>query len=388
MSITGILFLLAVMVVLPILGENKEMETSLHKYFSLIGDPRIHRNKKHLLTDIIILTVIAVICGAESWDSIELFGKAKIKFLKTFLKLPNGIPSHDTINRVFSMLSPTRFERLFADWTNSLRDKDIDLELIAIDGKTLRGSKDTFHDKSPIHLVNAWASNNQMVLAQYKSEGKSNEINTIPLLLDILDIKGSIITIDAMGTQRKIADKIVENGGDYILALKGNQKGLREEVESIFRVQKPDSTDEVTEKGHGRIETRKCEQINNLEFLDKKERWRNLSSIIKISTERTVNTKTSCETRYYISSLNSPANKFNKYIRQHWGVENSVHWTLDMTFREDYQRKRNGMAAQNFSLINKIALNILKKDKSKGSIKSKRLKAGWDNRFLTKLLII
>jgi predicted transposase YbfD/YdcC len=286
------------------------------------------------------------------------------------------------------MLSPTRFERLFADWTNSLRDKDIDLELIAIDGKTLRGSKDTFHAKSPIHLVNAWAGNNQMVLAQYKSEGKSNEINTIPLLLDILDIKGSIVTIDAMGTQTKIAEKIVENGGDYILALKGNQKGLREEVESIFRVQKPDSTDEVTEKGHGRIETRKCEQINNLEFLDKKERWKNLFSIIKISTERTVNAKTSYETRYYISSLNAPANKFNNYIRQHWGIENSVHWTLDMTFREDYQRKRNGMAAQNFSLINKIALNILKKDKSKGSIKSKRLKAGWDNRFLTKLLII
>lgn len=363
------------------------METSLHKYFSLIGDPRIHRNKKHLLTDIIILTIIAVICGAESWDSIELFGKAKITFLKRFLKLPNGIPSHDTINRVFSMLSPTRFERLFAEWANSLKDKGIDLELIAIDGKTLRGSKDTFHDKSPIHLVNAWASSNQLVLAQYKSEGKSNEINTIPLLLDILDIKGSIVTIDAMGTQTKIADKIAENGADYILALKGNQKGLREEVESIFRIQKPDSTDEVTEKGHGRIETRKCELINNLEFLDGKEKWKDLSSIVKISTKRIVNAKTTCEIRYYISSHNSSADKFNKYIRLHWGVENSVHWTLDMTFREDYQRKRNGMAAQNFSLINKIALNILKKDKTKGSIKSKRLKAGWDNRFLTKLLI-
>ncbi|NOY96782.1 MAG: ISAs1 family transposase [Chlorobi bacterium] len=205
------------------------METSLHKYFSLIGDPRIHRNKKHLLAGIIILTIIAVICGAESWDSIELFGKAKIKFLRTFLKLPNGIPSHDTINRVFSMLSPTRFERLFAEWANSLKDKGIDLELIAI---------------------------------------------------------------DAMGAQTKI----VENGGGYILALKGNQKGLREEVENVFRVQGPGSTDEVAEKGHGRV-------------------------------------------------------------------------------------------AQNFSLINKIALNILKKDKRKGSIKSKRLKAGWDNRFLTKLLI-
>lgn len=364
------------------------MRTSLHQHFEYLADPRIKRNKKHLLSDIIILTILGVICGAESWDSIELFGKTKIDFLKTFLKLPFGIPSHDTINRVFSMLNPRQFEELFVQWTNSLKDKDIKGELIAIDGKTVRGSKDTFHDKPGIHLVNAWASQNQMVLGQFKTDGKSNEITAIPKLLELLDIEGSIITIDAMGTQVAIADKIVEGKADYILALKGNQKELREEVESIFRVQKPESVCEETEKGHGRIETRKCEVIYDLNFLHGKERWTKLTSIIKVSSERILNTKTSNETRYYISSLASDAEALNCHIRMHWSVENSLHWTLDMTFREDEQRKRNGKAAQNFALIQKIALNLLKKDPAKGSLRSKRLKAGWDNQYLLDVLKI
>lgn len=329
------------------------METSLHRHFSSLNDPRIRRNKKHLLSDIIVLTIIAVICGAESWDSIELFGKTKIDFLKAFLKLPNGIPSHDTINRVFSLLNPGKFERLFYEWATSLKDKDIGQELIAIDGKTVRGSKDTYHGQSPIHLVNAWAGHNELVLGQCKSDGKSNEITAIPLLLEMLDIEGSIVTIDAMGTQTSIAEDIIKGGGDYILALKGNQQNLREEAESIFRVQKPDSVHEITEKGHGRIETRKCEVINNLEFLYGKEKWKGLSGIIKISTERVIRDKTENEIRYYISSLISKAEEFNTYIRMHWGVENKVHWTLDMTFNEDRQRKRNGMAAHNFSLVSK-----------------------------------
>jgi predicted transposase YbfD/YdcC len=364
------------------------METSLHKHFTKMGDPRINRNKKHLLIDIIILTILAVLSGAESWDSIESFGKTKIDFLKTFLKLPNGIPSHDTINRVFSMLSAKRFEMIFAEWTSSLKNRDIDVDVIAIDGKTVRGSKDSYHDKAPIHLVNAWASNNELILGQCKSEGKSNEIKAIPLLLELLDIEGSIITIDAMGTQTKIAETIVNNKADYILALKDNQKNLREEVESIFRVQKPDDSIEEVDKGHGRIETRKCEVIKKLEFVEGKEKWKNLSSIIKITSERIFNNKTTRDTRYYISSLDTSAKKINMCVRKHWGVENSVHWTLDMTFREDYQRKRNGKAAQNFSLVNKIALNILKKDKSKGSLKTKRLRAAWDNDFLLSLIKI
>ena len=360
--------------------------TSLHQFFSGMVDPRINRNKKHSLIDIIVLTIIAVICGAESWDAIELFGKTKVGFLKKILPLRNGIPSHDTINRVFSMLNPVRFEQLFSEWANSLADKGINTEVISIDGKTVCGSKDSYHSQPAIHLVNAWAGQNQLVLGQCKSEGKSNEIKTIPLLLDMLDIEESIITIDAMGTQRKIAEKIIDGKADYILSLKGNQKELREETESIFSVQKADSLDEVTEKGHGRIETRKCEVINDLSFLEGKEKWESLTSIVKITSQRELNNKQTTEIRYYISSLKASAIDFNPYIRMHSGVQNSLHWTLDMTFSEDQQRKRNGKAAQNFSLVNKIAMNILRKDNSKGSLKSKRLKAGWDNNFLMKLI--
>lgn len=362
--------------------------TSLHQFCGGFPDPRIKRNKRHELLDIIVLTILAVVCGAESWDSIELFGKTKIDFLKQFLKLRNGIPSHDTINRVFSILDPKLFEEVFIKWVNSLRDKNIDVELIAIDGKTVRRSKDTFNEKSPVHLVNAWACKNQLVLGQYKTKDKSNEISAIPKLLDLLDIEGSIITIDAMGTQKAIAEKIVTKGADYILALKGNQKEINEEAQSLFKIQKPNSTCEETEKGHGRIETRKCEVITDLKFLDSKEKWGNLNSVIKITSKRVLKEKTESETRYYISSLNLNAIDFNKYIRMHWGVENSLHWTLDMVFNEDYQRKRNGRSAENFALIQKMALNILKKDQSKGSLKSKRLRAGWDNKFLLDIIKI
>ncbi|MBE0639559.1 MAG: ISAs1 family transposase [Bacteroidales bacterium] len=362
------------------------METSLHEHFGNISDPRINRHKRHLLIDVIILTILAVICGAESWDSIELFGKTKIDFLKTILKLPNGIPSHDTINRVFSMLNSRRFEQVFTQWANTLIDKGIKHELIAIDGKTVRRSKDTYHGKSAIHLVNAWANQNQLVLGQYKTDNKSNEITAIPELLELLDIKGSIISIDAMGTQTKIAQQIVDAQADYILALKDNQQELKEEVESIFNVQTPEFSNETVDKGHGRLEIRKCDVVNNLEFAHGKEKWANLTSIVRIKSERTIASKTETETRYYISSMNADAVRFNQYIRSHWGVENSLHWTLDMTFREDEQRKRNGKSAQNFALINKIALNLLRRDKSKGSMKSKRLKAGWDNSFLLSII--
>jgi len=198
------------------------METKLHEYFRQLPDPRLNRNKKHLLIDIIILSILAVICGAESWDSIEMFGKTKEVFLRKILRLPNGIPSHDTINRVLSMLRPQKFEQLFAQWVESVRIKGI-REVISIDGKTMRGSKDTFHEKSPIHIVSAWANSNQLVLGQRKIDSKSNEITAIPLLLEMLDIEGSIITIDAMGTQKEIAKTIIDNKADYILALKGNQ---------------------------------------------------------------------------------------------------------------------------------------------------------------------
>lgn len=365
------------------------METKLHQYFRQLPDPRINRNKKHLLIDIIILSILAVICGAESWDSIELFGKTKKHFLSKILRLPNGIPSHDTINRVFSMIRSDKFEEIFSRWVDSLREKGFSNEIIALDGKTVRGSKDSFHEKSPIHVVSAWANSNQLVLGQRKVDSKSNEITAIPLLLEMIEIEGCIVTMDAMGTQKEIAKIIVDKKADYLLALKGNQGGLKEQVEHLFSRQKPESENETSEKGHGRIEHRKCHVITNLTFLDDKKQWKDLTSLIKIEATRELQGKVTSETRLYISSIRDDATHFNSYIRQHWGIENSLHWTLDVTFNEDHQRKRNGMAAQNFALIQKIALNLVKSESSdKSSIKSKRLKAGWDNNFLLKILKI
>jgi predicted transposase YbfD/YdcC len=233
--------------------------TSLHQTFKKLHDPRMNRRKQHKLLDIIILSVLAVLCGAESYDSIELFGKMNLAFLKQLLELQNGIPSHDTINRVFSLLNPRAFERLFMEWTNQLKDSEVLEHVIAIDGKTVRGSKDSFHDTSPVHLVHAWSVENNICLGQRKTATKSNEITAIPELLELLELKGSIITIDAIGTQTAIAAKIIENEADYILAVKDNQKTLREEVESTCNRHRPVVDYTEVDKGHGRIETRRCE---------------------------------------------------------------------------------------------------------------------------------
>lgn len=365
------------------------IQTSIYDYFSKIPDPRINRNKKHNLTDIIVLSILAVICGAESYDSIEEFGKARIDFLKNVLYLPSGIPSHDTINRVFSLIKPDKFEVVFIQWADSLRDKKDVNEVIALDGKTVRGSKDSFHNKSAIHIVSAWASQNGLVLGQRKVDGKSNEITAIPELLEMINIKGSIVTIDAMGTQKHIAKTIIDNEANYILALKGNQSYMKEDVESLCNRSKPDSENEAIEKGHGRIETRNCKVFNKIELLEDKENWSELKSVIKITSQREIKDKITTEIRLYISSLKCDATEFNQYIRQHWSVENNLHWVLDMTFREDEQRKRDKFAAQNFAIVRKIALNLLKKENSnKLSLRTKRLKAGWNNEFLIKILQI
>jgi predicted transposase YbfD/YdcC len=364
------------------------IRTSIYNYFSQIPDPRIHRNKKHNLTDIIVLSILAVLCGAESYDSIVEFGKARIDFLKQVLKLPNGIPSHDTVNRVISLIKPDQFEKVFVQWVDSLRDKNFQ-EVISLDGKTVRGSKDGFHGKSAIHIVSAWANQNALVLGQRKVDGKSNEITAIPDLLDMLEIKGCIITIDAMGTQKSIAEKIIKNGADYILALKGNHSYLKQDVESLCQRMQPDGENQMIDKGHGRIETRTCKVYNKIEMLEDVEKWPEFKSVIQVTAQREIKEKESIETRLYISSLDHDAKAFNEYIRQHWGVENNLHWTLDMTFREDEQRKRDKFAAQNFAIIRKIALNLLKQEDSKKiSLKTKRLKAGWDNNFLLKILQI
>jgi predicted transposase YbfD/YdcC len=330
---------------------------------------------------------LAVLSGAESWDSIELYGKMNMDFLKRFLELPHGIPSHDTINRVFSILNPRQFERLFTRWVNQVNEQGLLKGVIAIDGKTVRGSKDTFHHTSPIHLVHAWSVENNICLGQRKTKDKSNEITAIPEILALLDIQDSIITIDAMGTQTAIAKQIVEQGADYILSVKENQKTLYEEVQAVCKRCKPTVSQTDIDKGHGRLETRHCEVFEKNMMVDDDNRWTNLQTIIKITSTRVIGEKESTEERYYISSLdaNQP---FNKYIRSHWAVENSLHWTLDMVFREDQQRKRQKHAADNFAIIRKIALNLLKKDKGKESVVSKRLKAAWNKNFLLELLKI
>jgi predicted transposase YbfD/YdcC len=360
-------------------------QTSLHKAFRSLPDPRINRKKLHILLDIIILSILAVLSGAESYDSIELFGKENFAFLKQILELKNGIPSHDTINRVFQVINPRLFESCFISWAKGLKEDGIWERVIAIDGKTSRGSKDSFHHRSPLHSLHAWSVENGICLGQMECGEKTNEITTIPKMLDLLDIKGSIITIDAMGTQTAIAKKIIEKEGDYILAVKGNQGTLEEEVHSTCKRNPPVFDSIVVEKGHGRIETRHCEVFEKGLIVDFENRWKNLNAIIKITSIREFANKTETQERFYISSLNTN-NDFNKYIRDHWGVENNLHWTLDMTFREDEQRKRANHAAANFAIVRKIALNLLKKDTGKESLRSKRLKAAWNKEFLINLI--
>jgi predicted transposase YbfD/YdcC len=360
--------------------------TSIHQAFRFLPDPRVNRQKKHNLLDIIVMSILAVLSGAESYDSIELYGRENFAFLKQFLELKNGIPSHDTINRVFQVLNPHLFEKCFISWAQGLKDDKILEKVIAIDGKTSRGTKDSFHHKSALHSVHAWSVENGICLGQVSCGEKSNEIKAIPKLLDSLNIKGSIITIDAMGTQTVIAEKIIKNGGDYILAVKGNQEKLEEEVHIICQERRSLFDTCEIEKGHGRIETRRCEVFGIDFILDEvKKKWKSLSTVIKITSIREFSGKTETQERFYISSLN--ANKeFNKYIREHWGVENGLHWTLDMVFREDEQRKRANHAGKNFAIVRKIALNLLKKDDGKESLRSKRLKAAWNKDFLLKLL--
>ena len=364
------------------------MESPL-THFKNLPDPRVDRCKDHLLEDIIFIAISGVICGAEGWNEIAEYGEAKEEWLKTFLQLPNGIPSHDTFNRVFSALNPVAFENSFLSWTASIAERTHG-RVIALDGKSMRGSKKQ-GTKSAIHMVSAWCSENNMVLAQRKVDEKSNEITAIPELLSILVLEGCIVTIDAMGCQTEIAESIIEKQADYILAVKGNQGSLHEQIQDSFRFLKPTSTDTQTDLDHGRIESRTCRIINDLSMIEDKERWKALQEIIEIESKRTIKAsgETQTEKRYYITSLPEPADIIGKYVRKHWSIENSLHWILDMAFREDHSRKRNGNAAQNYSVLNRIALNLLKNNKSvKVGVKGKRLVAGWDNKYLIDLLKI
>lgn len=368
-------------------------DTIFIKHFSKLTDPRVDRTKRHLLEDIIIIAICGTICGADGWTEIEEYGKTKFKWLKTFLLLPNGIPSHDTFGRVFSLLDPEEFQQCFLEWVQSVVTLTKG-EVVAIDGKTLRKSFDKASEKAAIHMVSAWASTNRMVLGQVKVDDKSNEITAIPKLLQILEVSGSIITIDAMGCQKKIASVIKENGADYVLALKENQPKLYEDVSVFFdKALKNGFGDiqydyhETKDKGHGRIERRCYWQVSDITWVKHKEGWDGLNSIGMVESHRCVGDKKSVERRYYINSIENDVKQFAHAVRSHWGIENSVHWVLDIAFREDESRVRKDNSPQNLAMLRHIALNLIKQEKSiRYGIKKKRLKSGWDNDYLLKVL--
>lgn len=360
----------------------------LRSIFSQIDDPRSDINKLHKLEDILLIGIISVICAADTWKDMESFAKGREGFLRSFLDLPNGIPSDDTFNRVFSSIDSEQFEACFVDWVSRLVNLT-DGEVIPIDGKTIRGAKGN-GKKSPFHMVSAWATNNNLVLGQVKVSEKSNEITAIPRLLELITVKGCIVTIDAMGCQQDIALKIIEQEADYILAVKENQKQLYQDIVDEFRFGKNIQTDLTEELDHGRIETRKCSVITDFSFIENKQEWAGLKSIIKIESIREFKNSdkpTETATRYYISSVLTTAKKLQWAIRFHWGIENKLHWALDVAFSEDASRKREGNASQNFSILSKIALNLLKNETSaKQGIKGKRLKAAYDQNYLLKIL--
>lgn len=364
------------------------MESPL-KYFAELRDPRVERTREHLLEEILLMVIAAVLSGAGSWNEIEGYGKAKCAWFKGFLRLPGGIPSHDTFNRVVSSLDPGELEKGFAAWVGSIARLTAG-EVVAIDGKALCGTREA-GKKTLVHMVSAWASANNLVLAQRKVDDKSNEITAIPKLLAALELSGTVVTIDAIGCQRSIAEKIVGRKADYILAVKENQGHLLDEIKDSFRMLAADAVDEEIDCGHGRVEHRTCSVIADLSLVEKAAEWSSLQGLVRIRAERyhKATGKTEREIRYYITSLKPDAERLNRAIRQHWSIENKLHWALDVSFGEDLDRKRAGNAAQNFSILNRIALNLLRQDRTCNlGIKGKRLKAGWDNDYLLQLLAI
>lgn len=362
------------------------MESPL-KYFAELKDPRVERTREHLLEEILLIAIAAILSGAGGWNEIENYGKAKSDWLRTFLALPSGIPSHDTFNRVFAALDPQELEKGFVSWVTSIARLTAG-EVVAIDGKALRGTRKA-GNKGIVHLVSAWANTNNLVLAQRKVDDKSNEITAIPKLLAALELSGTVVTIDAMGCQTAIAEKIVDRKANYILAVKENQPLLLDDIQDSFRMLAADSVAEEIDCGHGRVERRTCAVLGDLSLLDKPTNWKGLCSLVRMQAERfhKASGKTERETRYYISSLQPDAARLNQLIRQHWGIENKLHWVLDVAFGEDHSRKRAGHAAQNFSLLNRIALNLLQQDKTvKVGIHGKRLQAAWDHNYLLRLL--
>lgn len=368
---------------------------SIEQHFGDLSDPRVDRTKRHKLIDILVIAICAIIAGADNWEDVEEFGKTRLAWFQTFLELPNGIPSHDTFTRVFARLDPEQFQTCFLRWIAAV-SQTLAGQVIAIDGKVLRRSQDKGNGKAAIDLVSAWATVNRLVLGQVKVDQKSNEITAIPQLLEALEVSGCIVTIDAMGCQTEIAEKIIDREAEYVLALKENQGNLYEDVERLF-ADLEDSQykaytydyEKTVNKGHGRIEIRECWTISDPQVLCHLrgfEHWKSLTTVSKIRSQRWIGEEKSCQDRYQIASIPG-AKQVLRSVRSHWGIENELHWSLDLAFDEDHCRVRKDYGAENFALLRHIALNLLKQEKTcKRGIKGKRLLAGWNQDYLLKVL--
>lgn len=364
----------------------------LIEHFSKLQDPRVERNKKHELIDVIVLCVCAVLSGAEGWSDIEEFGRTKLDWLRRYVPLANGVPVDDTIARIISALSVSGFQDCFLSWMEDVV-KLSDGEIIALDGKTHRRTHDRKRGVKALHMVSAWACRNGVVLGQVKTDEKSNEIVAVPQLLEKLELKGCIVTLDAMGCQRAIAKQVKEGGGDYVLTLKRNQPQLEREVRGYFEAaieedfSHPEIGHEATsEEGHGRIEHRSYFLSTDLSSLSGVEKWNGLKAIGMVESERHSGGHVSIEQRYFITSLGD-VKLFQRAVRSHWGIENGLHWRLDVTFREDDSRIRRGNGAHNIGVIRHVAMNLLKREKTKISYRKKRIRAALNDDFRDKLLI-
>jgi predicted transposase YbfD/YdcC len=382
--------------------------TSISEHFATLTDPRAEQGKDHLLVDILTITLCAVICGADDWVAVATFGETKESWLRTFLALPNGIPSHDTFGRVFRLLDPDELRRCFLDWVRAVVGEPdpaeaagpLSQQVVAVDGKTLRRSHDRRSGKEALHLVSAWATASGLVVGQVATDTKSNEITAIPALLRLLALDGAIVTIDAMGCQTAIARQIVEQDADYVLALKDNQPTLHEYVRLAF----VDADDAVgttlpladlvahttVEKDHGRIERRRCRAIGDpiyLDFIDPDRAWPNLQSVVCIESTRRIGATVSTEVRHYLSSLPADARRLSEVIRSHWDIENRLHWVLDLAFQEDSSRVRADHAPENLAIIRHLALNLLRRDPSRRvGLKTSRFKAALNDSYLRSIL--
>lgn len=364
----------------------------LRECFGDLPDTRVLGRTTHALIDILVLTICAVIAGADDWEYVEMWGSERIDFLRQFVPLENGIPSHDTIGRVFAALDNKSFQACFTRWVSTICTS-LAGEVVALDGKTLRGSHQRGAGKSAIHVVSAFVSGRGITLGQLSTDAKSNEITAIPVLLDMLDVKGSTVTIDAMGCQTAIATKIIEKGAHYVLGLKGNQEKLAEQVIDFFEIAEQEGyknlvavEDICYDKGHGRVETRRCVALSAV-HLENTEAWTGLGSMVMVESTREIGDQRTCEKRFYISSMAPDSRAVANVIRSHWGIENQLHWCLDVTFNEDGCRVRTGNAAENFNVVRKIAMNLLKTNTSrKLTVAKKRQLAGLNDRYLAEVL--